>query len=225
MIYRKGMRGNAVKRIQELLGVEADGNFGEVTRNAVMAFQREQGLKVDGIVGDNTIAKLEEVCGVSVKDGTAEVRRAKRTINEIIVHCSATIEGRDYTVADITKWHLARKFKTIGYHYVVYRDGSIHNGRCVDMAGEHAKGHNACSIGICYIGGLDAQGKGKDTRTNAQKAALEILLRRLRTFYPKARILGHRDTSPDINGNGMVDRWEWLKECPCFNAIKEYKNI
>ena len=95
-----------------------------------------------------------------------------RTINEIIVHCTATPEGKDYTVDDITRWHKERGFKTIGYHYVVYRDGSVHEGRPLAEVGAHCKGHNAHSIGVCYVGGLTADGrKAKDTRTLDQKKA------------------------------------------------------
>ena len=81
-----------------------------------------------------------------------------RKITQIIIHCSATPEGKDYTVADIDRWHKARGFKMIGYHYVIYRDGSIHTGRPLEMVGAHCKGHNAHSIGICYIGGARPQG-------------------------------------------------------------------
>ena len=96
-----------------------------------------------------------------------------RTIKELIVHCSATPEGKDFTVADIDHWHKARGFRCIGYHYVVYRDGSIHKGRPDSDIGAHCQGHNATSIGICYIGGCAVDGKTpKDTRTDAQKAAL-----------------------------------------------------
>ena len=96
-----------------------------------------------------------------------------RKINLIIVHCSATPEGKDFTVDDITRWHKARGFKTIGYHYVIYRDGSIHKGRPVSEEGAHCVGHNKNSIGVCYIGGLAADGKTpKDTRTDSQKSSL-----------------------------------------------------
>ena len=135
-----------------------------------------------------------------------------RTINEIIIHCSATPEGRDYTVSDIRRWHLARKFKDIGYHYVIYRDGSVHTGRPVAQAGAHCFKHNAHSIGICYIGGLAMNGKTpKDTRTEAQKVAIVQLLKDLHNRYPKATVHGHRDFA--------------AKACPCFDAHTEYKHL
>ncbi len=135
-----------------------------------------------------------------------------RRINEIIVHCSATPKGRDFTVADITNWHKQRGFKTIGYHYVVYRDGSVHVGRPVEQVGAHCVGHNANSIGVCYIGGLAADGKTpEDTRTIAQKDALVLLLNKLKRDFPLATIHGHRDFAQ--------------KACPSFDATKEYKGL
>ena len=148
-----------------------------------------------------------------------------RKINKVIIHCSATPEGRDYTVADIDRWHRERGFNEIGYHYVVYRDGSVHAGRDVAKIGAHCKGQNADSIGICYIGGLDAGGKAKDTRTEAQKRALRVLVAKLVKEYPIKEILGHRDTSPDTDGDGVVEPHEWTKMCPCFDAKEEYKDL
>lgn len=131
-----------------------------------------------------------------------------RTIKEIIVHCAATPEGKDYTVAQIRKWHLNRGFKDIGYHYVIYRDGSIHGGRPVEQAGAHCTGHNACSIGVCYVGGLASDGKTpKDTRTEAQKRSLGNLIARLHKLHPGATLHGHREFA--------------AKACPCFD-VSEY---
>lgn len=135
-----------------------------------------------------------------------------RTISEIIIHCADTPEGRDNTVADITAWHKARGFRTIGYHYVIYRDGSIHTGRPVQEIGAHCVGHNKHSIGICYIGGKSADGKKhEDTRTPEQKKALLSLLRQLKAQYPNATVYGHRDFSS--------------RPCPCFDAKAEYRSL
>jgi len=115
-----------------------------------------------------------------------------RKITEIIIHCSATPEGKDYTVADIDRWHKARGFKKVGYHYVIYRDGSVHIGRPVREVGAHCLGHNQLSIGVCYIGGCDKEGKhAKDTRTPQQRDSLRALLEQLREDYPQATIHGH----------------------------------
>ena len=123
-----------------------------------------------------------------------------RSIDQIIVHCSATREGQHVTVQQIRQWHLQRKFADIGYHYVVYLDGTVHKGRPLEN-----------SIGICYVGGLDRNGQPKDTRTAAQKAALLSLIRELRQRFPRATVHGHREFA--------------AKACPCFDAKKEYSNI
>jgi|GEM_PF-329422 len=136
-----------------------------------------------------------------------------RTINEIIVHCTATPEGRRVTVDAIRQWHKARGWSDIGYHYVVYQDGSVHEGRPVERAGAHAKGHNADTIGVCYVGGLTKDGETpKDTRTGEQKAALDVLLRDLIKRFPDiALISGHHDYAN--------------RACPCFPARAEYRYL
>lgn len=116
-----------------------------------------------------------------------------RDIKKIIVHSTATPEGRHHTVADIDKWHRQRGFNGIGYHYVVYLDGSVHEGRDVSRIGAHTSGHNATSIGVCYVGGVDAVGEPKDTRTPEQRHALRKLIDELRAKYPGATLHGHRD--------------------------------
>ena len=135
-----------------------------------------------------------------------------RKITEIIVHCSATPEGQNFTTEDIDHWHKQKGWQGIGYHYVIELDGSVHKGRNEEVIGAHCLGHNVYSIGVCYIGGLDKWTKApKDTRTDAQKQALIDLLKRLKEKYPNAIIYGHRDFSK--------------KNCPCFDAKNEYKNI
>lgn len=149
-----------------------------------------------------------------------------REINKIIIHCSATEEGKNYTITQIDSWHKQRGFKKIGYHYVVYLDGTYHRGRQDAEVGAHCTGYNKDSIGICYIGGLDKNGKSKDTRTEAQKKTIITLIRTLKSRYPSIKeVIGHRDTSPDLNKNGVIEPKEYIKDCPCFNAKEEYKNI
>lgn len=115
-----------------------------------------------------------------------------RKINKIIIHCSATPENRYFSAADIKRWHLQRGFITIGYHKVVLLDGTVEDGRPIEHAGAHCLGHNADSIGICYIGGLDADGKKpKDTRTTAQKKALRLLINDLRHRFGSIPVYGH----------------------------------
>ena len=203
-LYKRGSRGEAVKQIQKALNLYPDGIYGVNTEEAVKLFQSKNGLKPDGIVGPATLAKLIP----------QRFKKSKRTITDIIVHCSATPEGKDYTVQDIRRWHKQQGWSDIGYHYVIYRNGHVEPGRDVNVAGAHCEGHNAKTIGVCYIGGVSKDGKtAKDTRTLAQKAALLSLLTDLKMMYPQARIVGHRDY--DTKG----------KACPSFDAKTEYKKI
>lgn len=141
-----------------------------------------------------------------------------RVIKKIVIHCAATREGQAITAADITRMHRVRGFRTIGYHYFLRLDGTREIGRPLEQAGAHVEGHNADSIGICYAGGVDAQGKAKDTRTPAQRAALRELIVELKGRFPHARICGHRDLSPDTDRDGKVEPHEWLKQCPSFDV-------
>ena len=210
-LYKVGSRGAMVKRIQQVVGCYPDGVFGKLTEESVKAWQLAHGLVPDGVVGVRTLAKMfPQVAGL---------KKSKRRIDLILVHCTATAEGKDFTVADIRRWHTAPKPKgngwsDIGYHYVIYRDGTIHEGRSVDISGAHCEGWNAHSIGLVYVGGCEKDGKTpKDTRTDEQKAALLSLLMDLRKLYPDAKIAGHRDY--DKKG----------KKCPSFDAKTEYRNI
>lgn len=214
--YKRGSTGTVVKQIQEALFLLADGIYGAITEDAVKVFQRENGLTVDGIVGPATLAKLIP----------QRLKKSEREITEIIVHCSATPEGKDYTVDDIRRWHKQRGYSDVGYHYIVYRNGILAQGRDVNIIGAHAAGHNAHSIGICYIGGMNAENtQPEDTRTLRQKARLLSLLVDLRKLYPNARIIGHRDLSEDKNGDGIIEPSEWMKACPSFDAKSEYHRI
>lgn len=241
MMYREGSRGPVVAMIQKAVGCYPDGIWGKLTTEAVKAFQRENGLTPDGVVGPATITKLmmsakwtgaKQKTDAQGQIGNVTIKKSKRRIDYIAVHCTATPEGRELTVEDIRKIHKANGWSDIGYHYVIYRDGTVHQGRDVDVSGAHVKGYNAHSIGVVYVGGLEnkpgvpyGQQKPKDTRTEAQKASLLSLLMDLRRLYPKAKIQGHRDFSPDLNHNGMIEPKEWIKACPSFDAKTEYKRL
>lgn len=210
-LYKKGSKGEIVKQIQKALHLYPDGIFGILTEEAVKEFQRATGLSVDGVVGPQTLAYLIPL----------RMKKSKRFIKELIVHCSATPEGKDYTVDDIRAWHKQQGWSDIGYHYVIYRDGTIVNGRDVDLVGAHCNknGHNQNSIGICYIGGTENKSgvpqhlqKAKDTRTEEQKMSLLSLLLDLKKYYPNAQIWGHHD-------------FDSSKDCPSFDARKEYKKL
>lgn len=150
-----------------------------------------------------------------------------RPIHTIAVHCTATPEGKDYTVDTIRGWHRNLGWSDIGYHYLVHPDGRVSQGRPVEKVGAHVGGHNTGSIGVAYIGGVAADGKtAKDTRTPEQKAALRKKLTELKKRFPAIRtIKGHRDFSPDKDGDGKITAREWLKACPCFDAIPEYADL
>ena len=129
-----------------------------------------------------------------------------RKINLIVVHCSATRANRSFTVEQLEACHKARGFRDIGYHYYITKDGVVYPCRPENEAGTHARHYNAHSIGICYEGSLDKDGKPADTRTEAQKQSMEDLLQSLCTDYPEAEIVGHRDLP-------------WVqKDCPCFDV-------
>lgn len=150
-------------------------------------------------------------------------------IDAIVIHCSATREGQNVKASDIDKWHKERGFAMIGYNYVIDLDGTIEVGRPLTMSGAHCntsgvsgKVYNSHSIGICYIGGLDKSGNAKDTRTCRQKRSMQKLVNELVMKYPIVEIIGHRDASPDLNGDGKITKNEWIKMCPCFDARSEY---
>ena len=136
-----------------------------------------------------------------------------REINKIIVHCSATREGENFDVAEIRKWHVeGRGWSDIGYHFYIDLYGNINKGRDISKIGAHCKGHNRNSIGICYCGGVEADGKTpKDTRNTEQKEALLCVLRTLKAMYPNAVIHSHKDFAN--------------KACPSFDATNEYEDI
>lgn len=132
-----------------------------------------------------------------------------RRIDKIIIHCSATLPGQKVDVATITRWHQARGFKTIGYHFFIDRAGTIHAGRPLEQVGAHCKGHNSRSIGICYEGGLDKEAKPCDTRNVLQRLAMRELVEQLRRQFPEATVHGHREFAN--------------KACPCFDVEAEFE--
>ena len=128
------------------------------------------------------------------------------SVSYLILHCSATRETQDYTPEQLKHDHLARGFLDVGYHFYIRKDGSVTQHRRLNEVGAHCRPFNRCSIGICYEGGLDADGNPADTRTKAQKQSLQNLLTSLCVDYPEAEILGHRDL-PNVH-----------KACPCFSV-------
>ena len=132
-----------------------------------------------------------------------------RKIDKIIIHCAATPEGRDVKMETIKSWHVkGNGWSDIGYHYVIELDGSVKAGRPLHRSGAHTKGHNATSIGICYVGGIDKDKKPKDTRTEAQRKAMDQLVDDLKMEHPTASVHGHNEFA--------------AKACPSFDVSKEY---
>ena len=135
-----------------------------------------------------------------------------RELNRIMLHCSATKEGKDYSVETIRDWHVkGRGWSDIGYHWVIRLDGSIEVGRPLERSGAHTKGHNKDSVGVCYIGGCDADGKPKDTMNPEQEKAWRMIVLSLRTLYGDLTIHGHNEFAK--------------KACPSFIVKEKFADM
>jgi N-acetylmuramoyl-L-alanine amidase len=137
---------------------------------------------------------------------------AARKITEIVLHCSATRQGVDIGINTIRQWHLARGWRDVGYHYVIKLDGTIQNGRDISVAGSHVEGHNATTIGICYVGGLNEIGKPADTMTKAQETVFLKLVKQIRAEHSYLPVKGHNDYTN-------------AKACPSFKVLKKWPDI
>lgn len=141
-------------------------------------------------------------------------------IIRLVVHCSATQAKSDIGVKELRAMHLKRGFRDVGYHYVIRRDGTLETGRTETTVGAHVEGYNVGSLGICMVGGLLPNGKTDfNAFTRSQYETLADLLGKLTKKYPKAKVLGHRDLSPDLNKDGKITRGEWMKDCPTFDVV------
>lgn len=139
----------------------------------------------------------------------------------IVIHCSATPPDSDIGVDEIRDWHVNKNgWSDIGYHAVIRRDGEIEFGRHFDEPGAHVQGQNYQSVGVCMVGGVDKANAPEDNFTKAQMKSLTAIVAMLEQAYPGAEVLGHRDLSPDLNGDGVVSKDEWVKDCPCFDVRK-----
>lgn len=159
----------------------------------------------------------------------------KIRIERLVIHCTATVEGKEVTAADIRRMHCSPKptgrgWRQVGYTDMVHLDGKVErlvpNNEDAYVDGwevtNGAKGYNGTSRHIVYVGGLDTNRRPADTRTEAQKAALKAYVEDFRKRFPWADVCGHRDLSPDRNGDGIITSNEWTKVCPCYDVRKEY---
>lgn len=172
-------------------------------------------LQVDGRYGPRTDAVMRRyLAGGIDQPFNAPTPPTDRAVSVIVVHCAATRLGEDDHVdaAEIRGWHIAppRNYRDIGYHYVIRRDGVVEVGRPIGDIGAHVAGHNTGTVGVCLVGGYNADGLAvgeiRDLYTAAQINALDTLLDDLTGWWPDARVCGHRDF-PNVN-----------KACPSFDA-------
>jgi N-acetyl-anhydromuramyl-L-alanine amidase AmpD len=145
--------------------------------------------------------------------------------DSIVIHCSATAPDSDIGVDEIDSWHKARGWSGVGYHAVIRRDGQVEFGRHFDEPGAHVQGQNFRSVGVCLVGGVNEEGEAEENFTEEQMESLEYTVRFLRLAYPDATVLGHRDLSDDVDGDGVVEEWEWVKDCPCFDVRGWWNSI
>lgn len=203
----------------------------------IKAFQRAHGLVEDGIIGPQTRKVLRELAtlpaasarkepdksainstyardvppmAAKVWAGEIEIATTARPISEVILHCTATPAGKWFDRSDVNAWHKQRGWSMIGYHFLILLDGKIEVGRPIGMVGSHVRGHNVGTIGVAYVGGLSADGKtAKDTRTPAQMAAAQWLIRALKEkFKIRRRARGHNE-------------YDKGKACPSFDVARD----
>jgi N-acetylmuramoyl-L-alanine amidase len=144
----------------------------------------------------------------------------------IVIHCSAGSQSQ--SAKEIIAYHLrpisrgGRGWKTPGYHYIIEKDGNIVQAVDEERIANGVKGYNRDSIHICYIGGVDNNAQSIDNRTECQKEAMHRLVNDILRRRPGLDVCGHRDLSPDRNGDGKIDKSEWIKACPSFDVRSEH---
>lgn len=146
-----------------------------------------------------------------------------RIITHIVIHCTAS--PQHWGVRELMAEFKAKGWKSPGYHYAILADGTIRQLHPLGLVANGVKGHNQGSIHVAWVGGIDRNGRPVDNRTLPQREALRHIVGVLHSSYPQAAIVGHRDLSPDLNGDGKVTRDEWVKQCPCFEVKEEFKTL
>ena len=142
------------------------------------------------------------------------------TFKYITVHCSATQNSPNINAEVIREWHLNRGFRNVGYHFIIPTEHLVEQGRSLYVQGAHVRGHNKDNIGICLVGGVNQYGDPEMNFNKYQLNYLRNLIDALKDTYsiPDENIKGHRDWSPDINLDGIIQQREFLKDCPCFDV-------
>lgn len=199
----------SAKRVQEALnkvlgqGLKVDGYWGNATQDA---WEILLSRAAAGVAGAPALPESPPAAGGI--PALESQPKAERFINEVIIHCTATPESREVSLDTIRRWHKARGFSDIGYHYVVHINGLIEAGRQESLIGAHVEGHNTGTIGISYVGGCDANMQPKDTRTEEQKKSLMGLVLALKKRYPTImKVSGHNQYAS--------------KACPSFDVRKD----
>lgn len=216
------MLAQVLKSTHPLLNSDPTPNFVRLLKICTFATVEDR-LYAGGSFGPGTWVDLDSFMGV-FSAGYTNSDNFMRIINKIIIHATGNTADSKITLADIRHYHITKGWRDIGYHYVVFADGRVERGRPISVAGAHCYGHNAHSIGVAYVGGIGKDGRETDTRTAAQKQALLQLVTKLVKMY-RCDVYGHRDLSPDKNHDGVIEPWEFIKMCPCFDAHAEYHNI
>lgn len=162
--------------------------------------------------------------GIHVLGDWKSTRPLRKSTSLIVIHCSGTQPSADIGAASIHAMHKARKdskgrpWQGIGYHFVIRRDGTVEAGEDLAKSGSHVSGYNDKSVGICMIGGINSFGSIDQNFTSAQYISLGGLLPKLLTLYPGAKLVGHRDLSPDLDGDGVIEKHERVKGCPSMDV-------
>ena len=166
---------------------------------------------------------------ITPHDISALVQALRRNVHTVVWHCDATRLDRDVTPQEIDQWHKNRKFAEIGYNLFISKDAKLYMCRDWDKIPAHVAGFNTGTLGFCYSGGLDKNGKPADTRTPEQTALMLAVSEVTKGLFEvlkgkSVNFKGHRDFSPDKNGNGIIEPWEFLKACPCFDVKTEIQD-
>lgn len=169
-----------------------------------------------GGVCDNTFRDMKVIRIIKTAADITIPKGMTRVIKYGVSHCTAGPQNQS-TEEIFNYWKKHNGWVTAGYHFDIAADGTIEQYVEIDKISNGVAGHNSNSIHFCYKGGIDGKGNPIDNRTDAQKISQLLIIHRLKELFPNIVFLGHRDFSRDLNGNGVIDQWEWIKSCPAFD--------